>query len=77
MITIYERKLQDKREQISTYATKLKEVEAQLLGCIERQMKDRNEIDALSRVCAVETQKHLEKDELARKFEWEKMQLDK
>ena len=31
-------------------------------------MKDRKEIDALSRVVTVETTKHLEKDTLARKL---------
>ena len=47
---------------LTTYAKKLKEVEEEHMGCIERQMNDRKEIDALSRVCTVETQKHLEKD---------------
>ena len=75
--TKYEQKLQAKRELLNTYATKLKEVETQHMGCIEKQMNDRKEIDALQRVCTVETQKHLEKDQQARKLEWEKMQLEK
>lgn len=53
--TAYERKLKDKRELVITYETKLKEVEKDHLGCIERQMKDRKEIDALSRTVSVTT----------------------
>ena len=71
----YERKLNDKREMLTTYAKKIKEVEDEHLGCIEKQMKDRKEIDALTRVVTVETQKHMEKDSLARKLEHEKVKL--
>ena len=72
----YERKLKAKRELLETRDTKLKEVEEEHLGCIERQMKDRKEIEALQRVVTVEIQKHLEKDTLARKLEWEKVRLE-
>ena len=73
--TNYERKLNDKREMITTYAKKIKEVEDEHQGYIEKQMKDRKEIDALTRVVTVETQKHMEKDSLARKLEHEKVKL--
>ena len=46
---------------LTTYANQLKDLEKEHLGCIERQMKDRKEIDALTRVVTVETQKHWEK----------------
>ena len=46
------------------------------MGCIEREMKDRKEIDALSRVVTVETTKHLEKDTLARQLQYEKIDLE-
>ena len=71
----YERKLNDKREMLTTYADKLKELEKQHMGCIEKDSKARAEIEALQRVVNVEIQKHLEKDTLARKLEWEKQQM--
>ena len=72
----YERKLNDKRELLVTYEEKLKQVESEHLGCIEVERKARKEIDALSRVVTVETTKHLEKDTLARKLQYEKISLE-
>ena len=69
----YERKLNSKREMLTTYSNKLKELEEEHMGCIERQMNDRKEIEALQRVVTVEIQKHLEKDTLARSLEREKL----
>lgn len=73
----YERKLTSKREMLTTYANQLKDLEKEHLGCIERQMKDRKEIDALTRVVTVETQKHWEKQELAQQLEYQKNALEK
>ena len=60
---------------LTTYAEKLSELEKEHMGCIERDSQQKKEIEALQRVVNVEIQKHLEKDTLARKLEWEKNQM--
>mmetsp|Transcript_17849 Transcript_17849/g.24002 ORF Transcript_17849/g.24002 Transcript_17849/m.24002 type:complete len:128 (-) Transcript_17849:127-510(-) len=74
--TNYERKLNDKRELLITYESKLKQLEEEHMGCIKREMKDRKDIEALQRVVTVETTKHLEKDTLARQLKYEKINLE-
>lgn len=74
--TNYERKLNDKRQLLQTYESKLKQLEKEHIGCIERQTKDRKEIEALQRVVAVETNKHLESDTMSRRLKYEKINLE-